>query len=87
MLRIGTKQPQGERRNVDLCRLLTQPANQKRLKAEGRGTGGQRLLHRVERTEKALALHNYEAARMGGHPFGLVRCVERALSLKESCHV
>ena len=82
MLRIGTKQPQGERGNVDLSLFLAQPANQKRLKAESRGTGGQRLLHRVESAEQALVLHNYEAARRGGHPFGLVRRVERALSLE-----
>jgi len=82
MLRIGTKQPQGERGNVDLCLLLTQPANEKRLEAESRGTSGQRLLHRVESAEQALALHNYEAARMSRHPFGLVCCVERSLSLK-----
>ena len=82
MLRIGTKQPQGERGNVNFFLLLTQPADQKRLKAESRGTGGQRLPDRVESAEQALALHNYEAARMGGHPFGLVCCVERPLSLK-----
>ena len=82
MFRIGTKQPQGERGNVDLSLFLTQPANQKRLKAESCGTGGQRLLHRVESAQQALVLHNYEAARMGGHPFRLVCCVERPLSLK-----
>jgi hypothetical protein len=82
MLRIGTKQPQAERGNVDVSLLLTQPADQKGPKAESRGSGSQRLLHGVESAEEALPLHNYKAARMGGQPFGLVCCVERPLSLE-----
>ena len=85
MLRIGTKEPQGECGNVHLCRLVTQPADEKRLKTEGRGAGSQRLLDRIEGTQKALTLHHYEPAGMSCHPLGLVLRVEGTLQL-ENCH-
>ena len=86
MLRIGTKEPQSERGYVDLCWPVAQSADQKRLKAEGRGTSSQRLFDRIEGTQKALTLHHYEPARMSCHPLGLVRRVEGTLLLEESSH-
>ena len=82
MLRIGTKQPQGERGNLHLGWLLTQPTDQKGLKPKRGGASGQRLLDRTEGTEKALVLHDDEAAWMDRHPLGLVCRIERALPLE-----
>ena len=82
MLRIGTKESQGECGNVHLCRLVTEPTDEKRLKTEGRGAGCQRLLDRIEGTQEALTLHHDEPAGMSCHPLGLVRRVENTFPLE-----
>lgn len=82
MLRIGTKEPQGECGDVHFCRLVTKPADEKRLKTEGRGPCSQRLLDRIKGTQKTLALHHDEPAGMSRHPLSLVRRVKDTLALQ-----